>query len=467
MIGVVLALSTLIPAGATANRGSSEVCAKPEYVLGVGLACKTPGGYVAKLPDGHVIQTHGPDLAPTGAKAYVQANDLTSKPLAPSCATNPANQFHLHAIYAYPASKPSRYRTMRPEIQKMLMEANGQLDDEANKWGLKMSYRMLCQGGAIQVDEVPIPTGTVPEAFLEVVIRTRAAGYNNPLAKYMIWMDRRIESKSYVLGGTADLIPDDHLASNNYNNFGARYTVVFGRRINDLILPGGIVFMHEAGHNFGLVSPNSPRGTGSHHCNDGIDVMCYGDTSSNSNYTDRSCKVVTYDCGHNDYFNPRPSKSNYLSTHWNFASPLNRFVAGCQYRTGVLAAPLPSAARDNADVVTALNGTATTSFSISKSCWGRPYAISGVVVPPPKETHLPLDAALYGAGTAGASQGRVEAQLLLRPESDFNICFYKSKTLIRCAEAVGTDKGSIPTNATSARVFLNAGANSIWVFNSI
>src|SRR5205823_2297949 len=74
-----------------------------------------------------------------------------------------------------------------------------------------------------------------------------------------------------------------------------------------------------------------------HHCIDGLDVMCYRDDGPLAfEYSAKYCSVVHFDCNHDDYFNPAPIKGTYLAIHWNIGSPLNRFVAGCTYATGVL-----------------------------------------------------------------------------------------------------------------------------------
>jgi hypothetical protein len=77
--------------------------------------------------------------------------------------------------------------------------------------------------------------------------------------------------------------------------------------------------------------------------------MCYDDgTSGSQPYTNTVCATgsgtipQTYDCGHDDYFNPAPSPGSYLDTHWNvynsdFLAPCSQLGMACG--DGVVPAP--------------------------------------------------------------------------------------------------------------------------------
>jgi len=94
------------------------------------------------------------------------------------------------------------------------------------------------------------------------------------------------------------------------------------------------VMLHEMTHNLGGVQASALRSTSSGHCIDGEDVMCYPDGSPEAvNYDENVCPMAggaipqTYDCGHNDYYNPDPAVGSYLATHWNVYDSV--FMAGC------------------------------------------------------------------------------------------------------------------------------------------
>jgi hypothetical protein len=84
------------------------------------------------------------------------------------------------------------------------------------------------------------------------------------------------------------------------------------------------VMLHEITHNLGGVQQSAPHHTSNWHCTDGEDVMCYEDGSPEAaGYDDTICPLSsaavpqTFDCGHDDYFNPAPAPGSYLDVHWN------------------------------------------------------------------------------------------------------------------------------------------------------
>jgi hypothetical protein len=104
------------------------------------------------------------------------------------------------------------------------------------------------------------------------------------------------------------------------------------------------VALHEMTHNLGGVAWSAPHtshpsngdpndGTYSH-CWDGQDVMCYDDGPGKAHaYETFHCPLAsgaipqTYDCGHDDYYDPAPAPSTYLATHWNVYD--SDFMASC------------------------------------------------------------------------------------------------------------------------------------------
>ena len=147
------------------------------------------------------------------------------------------------------------------------------------------------------------------------------AGFDDPETKYSIFYET--EATSYC--GIGSLYGDERLSAYNSNNSGGSYAVT-----HDGCWDGDTP-MHENGHNMGAVQPGAPKSTGSGlHCYQERDVMCYspdgGDRNQGGSVFD-CADHLHFDCGHDDYFDTAPEAGEYLASHWNIGSPLNRFVS--------------------------------------------------------------------------------------------------------------------------------------------
>jgi hypothetical protein len=137
--------------------------------------------------------------------------------------------------------------------------------------------------------------------------------------------------------GIAQVLADDRAGAANLSNSGGLTAIMWTRPStfpdpSDWWQP--TVMLHEITHNLGGVQQSAPHRTTGWHCWDGEDVMCYDDDSSGSElYTSAACPAhdgaipQTYDCGHDDYFNPDPAPSNYLASHWNVYT--SAFMGSC------------------------------------------------------------------------------------------------------------------------------------------
>ena len=136
--------------------------------------------------------------------------------------------------------------------------------------------------------------------------------------------------------GIAEVSPDDRSGAVNAANAGGLMGMMLAPRDTP---PNPwdwqpTVMLHEITHNLGGVQQSAQHSTPFSHCWDGRDVMCYLDGSSGSQpYTTSICPFVggaipqTYDCGHDDYFNPDPAPGSYLATHWNVYT--SAFMGSC------------------------------------------------------------------------------------------------------------------------------------------
>jgi hypothetical protein len=139
----------------------------------------------------------------------------------------------------------------------------------------------------------------------------------------------------------------------NPHNGGGLYAAVFPTLNYDPAVSPGDQFypgfwpegmLHELTHTLGAVNPSAPHSTSYGHCTDGLDVMCYADGgTSAAPYSSSVCPALagsqagmtqTYDCGHDDYFDPSPTAGSYLATHWNvfdsaFEAPCSTIGDAC------------------------------------------------------------------------------------------------------------------------------------------
>jgi hypothetical protein len=74
-------------------------------------------------------------------------------------------------------------------------------------------------------------------------------------------------------------------------------------------------------HTLGSVMPGAPHSSPAGHCDDGADRMCYLDGTVVTLLS--ICPAnqgAIFDCGDDDYFNPRPPAGSYLAGNWNTAN---------------------------------------------------------------------------------------------------------------------------------------------------
>lgn len=477
MIAALLGLATIAGiAPAPAHQGGPAACANPTFVEAVGWACPTPDGlWLLTLEDGTIMTTHGPDYFPprdTGIHGNNEILDVRRRK--PSCVTQTDSQYHIQLVYTSTLDTPDRFGARLGYLRRMMERVNGLLYKEGAEFGAPMLYRMACVRGEVSVlnAKLDIPSGANQGALGTlggISTALRRKGYTNPFAKYWLFVDAPPPFPN--LGGVANFIADDRLVAHNASNFGPGYGVFWD--VGEAFTT--VAMMHEASHLQGAIQSTAPNSSsqygGGAHCVDDSDVMCYPENEGVEQFFNyNKCARMHFDCGHNDYFNPRPRGRNYLRTAWNLGSPLNRFYAGCMYRTDEMT--LGTAGQD-VDAVIRPNvedwdNLAVRSYGIARRCRNRPYALSGVVSPQPREADA----------IVGLLPDTHEALFLLRwgpPDHlineraapDFNVCFYRGKTQLRCDTAIGTDQGTVPRNATRALINFNAGADGMFFFSVV
>lgn len=306
--------------GSAANEDATDCTNDVSYVPDIGHACMTASGlWHMFTPEGEDLgYTHGPDPIPPAEEI-----PLDGIGRAPVCTDDPENGYYGVLIYARAHDAEDRYDQMREHIMFEFMRANELLYKTAQEHLATRDYVMLCdEDGLPHVANAVLPTDKDRAGPGSIFNEIRFAGdFNNPRVKNWVWYD---DTGACGCGGIGHINNDDRATVNNRNNGNAGVTtgITFGY--------GMRVMMHENGHNNGAVQLSSPQSSGGWHCNDGVDVMCYADGGSTSQYT-IVCPTQKWDCNSDDYFNPLPIPGTYLSLHWNMGAQYNRYIVGEDY----------------------------------------------------------------------------------------------------------------------------------------
>jgi hypothetical protein len=265
----------------------------------------------------HGVDTRGEMSTPVTARAASGEIGFSagSAEREPVCSSGYAMQ----VLYARVAGGRSHYRRSVGQIRSAVRRMDAVLNaDSLASGGPTADYRVRCDAAAsISVDRF-VSSGT---SFGAAVSSARAAGYQSAASDYLIFLDASVGNAC----GTASIRHDGRLVASNANNAGGGYGVVYGDCWSNETP------MHEAGHMMGAVQYGAPHSTGSGaHCFQENDVMCYtpdgGDL--NQSATSEDCPgFQRFDCGFDDYFDSAPEPGEYLATHWNLGSPLNRWIA--------------------------------------------------------------------------------------------------------------------------------------------
>jgi hypothetical protein len=194
----------------------------------------------------------------------------------------------------------------------------------ADKTGSVRHVRFVTDPGCnIVVDNVVLSNQGAND-LATTTAELAARGYNRFDRKYVVWMD------ATALCGIAGYYLDENPGQSNFNN---GVTGVPGpvARIDSgcwgFASQGESVEAHELMHSLGAIMPGAPHASPAGHCNDGSDRMCYldGTVLTLLSICPTSSGAV-FDCGDDDYFNPKPPPGSYLARAWNSAN--SSFLAG-------------------------------------------------------------------------------------------------------------------------------------------
>jgi hypothetical protein len=283
-----------------------------QRTLGPGAEARPDGLYEVPTGDGESVVTHGPDMQMSRSGGDGLGRGAPERRAA--CVAAP----HVQLLYASIRRGPSRFAAMAPRLRRQLRRINAVLNRESlASGGGPADFKVACDAsGRVRVGRFT----TARPTLLGIVRAAKAAGFQNQRVKYMIFLDG---GRSLPGCGVGSYLHDERLVASNRNNVGVGYALIY----RDCWF--GATPLHELAHMLGAVQYEAPFSTGTGtHCYDEMDVMCYSPDGGDRNQTSLNpCSdAVRFDCGFDDYFDSAPEPGEYLATHWNLGSPLNRFL---------------------------------------------------------------------------------------------------------------------------------------------
>ncbi|HKE80600.1 MAG TPA: hypothetical protein VKB54_14875 [Solirubrobacteraceae bacterium] len=291
-----------------------------------------------------LARTSPPNLTrwlPTGAWCGTRTtSDVTAY------AAFPTTLRQIKLVYAYATDEPDRSAEWSDALQADVSNIQQYLAlQTGGRRALRFDMGTHCGPQYVDIQVVPLPNTRTyyrddPSGFDRLVsdVLPRLSATPSPRDVFIL-ADQLTDDPVW---GIAEVVNDDSAGSGNRSNTGGMAAIMW---TNPSTAPDPsdwwqpTVMLHEITHNLGGVQQSAPNHTDNWHCTDGEDVMCYDDGSSqpyDPNVCARGSGAIpqTYDCGHNDYFNPDPAPGTYLATHWNvyrsaFLAPCASLGAAC------------------------------------------------------------------------------------------------------------------------------------------
>jgi hypothetical protein len=285
-----------------------------------------------------------PQYLPTTWCGTARATDDTAH------AAFPASAAQIKVVYAYAAGQPNRSAAWTDSLQADVSRIEQYLGlQSGGRRALRFDMGTNCGPQYVDVQVVPLPQSRDDyiaydqdsdpdtnefDAIVDDVFT--ALGPPSGTRDVFVLADGLSDDGDHVYG-IGQIWPNaDQPGASNVHNGGGLTGIMF---VEPTTSPDPVgwqptVMLHEMTHNLGGVQRSAPRGTYYAHCIDGQDVMCYPDGSpQQGSYNPNVCPYAggaipqTYDCGHNDYYNPDPAIGSYLATHWNVYD--SAFMASC------------------------------------------------------------------------------------------------------------------------------------------
>lgn len=327
-----VARACALAVSAAALLGGAPQASAHDAVLGITHTDRLPAG----VKDGRVKVAASASAGGLPA-AWCGTRTAADQDVNASAAASPSIKF----VYAYPADRPNRSGQIARMLQATAREVGLFIASEAG--GRKtIRFDLGTRCGPRYLDIATVRLAKPRAAYIRgSQVRSddiraevlRSLGLASGPRNYLVYVDNLIDGASF---GQAEGIftGGDEPGPDNPNNAGGRFGYVWNEDGATLDLADTAhLVLHEVSHTLGAVQVSAPNTTGSGHCRDATDVMCYSDGGPRGGVFSactplRGVISERFDCNKDDYFNPAPAKDSYLARHWNVYD--SAFLGGCR-----------------------------------------------------------------------------------------------------------------------------------------
>lgn len=337
-------------------------------VAALGLLLSTPALAAHPEPERGQMVEPEPYLGPVGAQE--RAMRAAAEPYPAELHCTPKDS--LKVLYGYYRKRTGNQ--LDDEARAAIVEAIEHAGKVIRSEGIRSAdgdpagarhLRVRCDRDG-QIEIFPVALEEEDRSFGDLIARARAAGHRyEPEApasdprhyrsKYAFYIEA--DNQLSACGG-GSVLHDDRLAADNANNTNPE---AFSMMVSDYFIPtgdrgrcwNGFTTLHEIAHSMGAVQRSAPTATSIAHCVDEHDVMCYNDRGlkpgqSLTFYDDCPQSAAAggisspFDCHFDTYFDAAPEPGEYLASHWNLGSPLNRYLSTpAQFAEPPFSEPIP------------------------------------------------------------------------------------------------------------------------------
>jgi FG-GAP-like repeat len=305
-----------------------------------------------RSPNGVPLWFHVDDFAASSPFAPGALNDLppSTEPVVCASSGHRIKVAYAESYLKWKSQDPYMTSEDREAIRNAVLRMNWKIKNESllsSDGEMALRMRVDCDGlGHINVSELVVfsyPYNQPSNVWAEAdKVFGKPEGANS--IKHLIFFDGPgpvVDQYGTTASGFGEVFTDSKKSSSdasdgNNNRYYTASAVIYN--------PGGAdplgywdshVTLHELFHTMGAVQPNAPFATSAKHCTDGIDVMCYNDTSQQGlGYTESRCPFPDYDtpvgtpldCEYNTYFDAVEESQEWLNTNWNVGGAENPFL---------------------------------------------------------------------------------------------------------------------------------------------